>query len=201
MKFIFTATVIFFVCLLPHHSNAQFSPSMQFSSSSMKLDWKMDGGSNMDDIAQISSVGFGPAVSMESKRFLFQGAVLRHFNSDGGSLIGEDFSGSLTRIPSEFFFVLGYKINAHKNIQYYPIFTYGRYHLRLKTETIVDDVKTTETDNIIFDQFGGGLGAQYRIEKLKFDLQAKVKSASGRYQGGDFIGADLSIGLSVGYIL
>ena len=149
-KLTFTISIIF-LFLLSHHSNAQFTPTLQFSSSSMKLDWKRDGGSNQDDVTQLSSVGVGPAISMESKRFLFQGAVLKHFSSDGGSIVGDNSSGSLKRIPSEFYFILGYKINVTKNIQYYPLFTYGRYHLKLKTETEVDQVTTIETDNIIFD--------------------------------------------------
>lgn len=201
MKFRFFAFILLFTGLLPLKSIAQFTPALQFSSSSMKLDWKMDNGDTFEDIAQISSIGFGPSVSMESRRFLFQGAILRHFNSDGGSLISDNSNGSLTRIPSEFNFTLGFKLNVSGNVQYYPMFTYGRYNLKLKTETTIDDVKTIDNEYLILDQFGAGLGAQYRLEKLKFDFQAKVKSASGRFQGGDFTGADLSIGILVGYML
>lgn len=185
-----------------NQAKAQFVPSIRVSSLSAELDWTSDLDGTIENVLKLNSIGVGPSISMETKRLTFQAAILKHFNSSGGSISNANNStASIKRIPSEFNFTLGYKINANKSVQVYPFFTFGRYNLKLETTEVINSNTAVSIDRIILSQVGGGLGAQYSLDKLKFDMQAKLKSNSGGFQNGRYSGADLSVNFSIGYIL
>ena len=187
---------------LSHQSKGQIVPSIRVSTISADLDWTPEFGNTLNNVLQINSIGIGPSISAETKRLTFQVAVLKHFNSSGGSLINADNdTGSLRRIPNEFNFTLGYKINANRKVQIYPFATFGRYNLRVETTETINSNTSVDIDTIILNQIGGGLGAQYDVNKLKFDIQVKAKSNSGSFQGGRYSGPDVSVSFGVGYIL
>ncbi|MEO1054407.1 MAG: hypothetical protein AAFX87_27460 [Bacteroidota bacterium] len=179
------------------NSYAQFIPSVRVSSTSMKLNQKNTFQGTINDVAQINSIGVGPSINMESKRFLFQGSLLKHFNTEGESLISEDMSAIARRKASEFNFMVGYKLNANKDIQFYPFFTFGRYNLGIEVEETIDNQTLTLKDNIIFNEVGGGIGAHYIHNNFLFDLQVSMKESTGE----DFFGSNFGVGFGVGYVL